>query len=411
MVKIIFFSVQIVQWIKIKMTAPNSSKSNCSVSLRKKVDNSLVAHAYAQLYSGILTAQTGATIVLLALYSIHTNCDFLFIWYGLTSILTLIRVIFIKKYYSQSQKNTEINSALWSSLFLLSALVGGLSWGISSILLSYTTTHIQQAVVILTIAAVTAGSIITLSAIPLASFIFLITSLLPYAIEIFLLNNLAFAWSNFIFIIYMMYLIFLSIRMHAMIENLTYLHLENTELLENLSVANKNLSHLATHDPLTNIDNRRLFYINLKQAMKRASRDNDLLAVLYIDLDNFKSVNDKYGHDIGDQLLISVANTIKNTIREIDLVSRIGGDEFTVILEKVGSPKNTAEIVSKICAALALPITIKEYTIEITASIGISLYPLNGTDAKALIKAADNAMYYVKQHGHNNFHFSDNQPI
>ena len=106
--------------------------------------------------------------------------------------------------------------------------------------------------------------------------------------------------------------------MYRMVKRLINLNLENASLLKNLSSANKILSDLATHDPLTKIDNRRLFYINLENSVKRAERNHQVLALFFLDLDHFKVVNDTYGHDIGDKLLLLVAQKLKEAVREVD---------------------------------------------------------------------------------------------
>ncbi|MFN7096011.1 MAG: diguanylate cyclase domain-containing protein, partial [Gammaproteobacteria bacterium] len=158
--------------------------------------------------------------------------------------------------------------------------------------------------------------------------------------------------------------------------------------------------------PLTNADNGLLFHINLTNAIKRAKRNKKLLALIYIDLDKFKVVNDSFGHGVGDQVLVIVTEKIRKHIRETDLIARIGGDEFTVILEQLNEYENAAMVARRICDALAIPFKINNSIISISCSIGISFYPYDGVDAKMLVKAADEAMYYVKTHGGNNFYLN-----
>jgi len=167
------------------------------------------------------------------------------------------------------------------------------------------------------------------------------------------------------------------------------------------------LSLMAHYDILTNLPNRALFVDRFNQAIAHSKRSEHQLAICFLDLDDFKPVNDKYGHDAGDQLLIEVAQRITASIREEDTVSRQGGDEFTLLLndiESYGQCKNTLE---RILHALAQPYSIDGNSHKITASIGVTLYPDDNEDIDTLIRHADNAMYQAKQSGKHRYHFFD----
>lgn len=173
------------------------------------------------------------------------------------------------------------------------------------------------------------------------------------------------------------------------------------------------LNHVATHDPLTDLSNRTLFYDRLDHAITIAKRNGEHLAVLFLDLDNFKNVNDTYGHRCGDLLLQEVANRLREGAqRASDTISRLGGDEFTIVLEKMVSPQNAYRITHTILSAITRPFLIDGTRIEITASIGVSYYPDDGEDAESLLKHADDAMYRCKESGKNGmsyFHCVTNQ--
>ena len=167
------------------------------------------------------------------------------------------------------------------------------------------------------------------------------------------------------------------------------------------------IRYLATHDSLTGLPNRLLFNDRLGQAISLAKRDACQFALLYLDLDGFKPVNDTLGHSVGDQVLNAVAERLRNQVRESDTVARIGGDEFTVILRDISSPQDVAAVSQKIIAAFAAPFclgTVSE-EIKIGASIGIAVYPGDAQDHEALIGRADAAMYNAKAQG-NCFRFS-----
>lgn len=167
----------------------------------------------------------------------------------------------------------------------------------------------------------------------------------------------------------------------------------------------KKLQYLAQHDPLTDLPNRSLLRDRLAHAIALAKRNASSLAVLFLDLDNFKHINDSLGHAMGDKLLQSVAQRLRNCIRASDTVSRHGGDEFVILTEEDRHTEDVAHTAQKVLAALAAPHHIEQYNFYTAASIGISIYPTDGQDAEALLKNADTAMYHAKKKGRNNFQF------
>ena len=165
------------------------------------------------------------------------------------------------------------------------------------------------------------------------------------------------------------------------------------------------ISMQATHDQLTGLPNRILFHDRLAQALARAERRESIFSVLYLDLDNFKYVNDEYSHDDGDRTLRIIAERIQNCIRNSDTAGRISGDEFLVLLENIENSENAAVISQKILNAISRPITGKDQEIMVTASIGITIFPEDGKTNGELIQNADIAMYYAKSVGKNSFSF------
>lgn len=168
-----------------------------------------------------------------------------------------------------------------------------------------------------------------------------------------------------------------------------------------LKVTNEQVLYLAHHDPLTELPNRILFNDRINQAIAKANREKELIAVLYLDLDGFKLVNDTLGHDIGDALLQEAAKRIVACVRNSDTVARMGGDEFTVILCNVKTPENIDRVAKKIVESISYPFDLNGQTCSVSVSIGISLYPKNGSTPAQLMKTADAAMYQAKQSGKN----------
>lgn len=165
------------------------------------------------------------------------------------------------------------------------------------------------------------------------------------------------------------------------------------------------MAHLAQHDFLTNLPNRVLLADRIAQAITLAKRGGTQLAVLFLDLDNFKHINDSLGHETGDKLLQSVTQRLSSCVRSSDTVSRQGGDEFVILLGESKNGEDAALTAEKILAELALPHKIAKLELHVTTSIGISVYPTDGQDAETLIKNADTAMYHAKEKGRNNYQF------
>jgi diguanylate cyclase (GGDEF)-like protein/PAS domain S-box-containing protein len=183
-------------------------------------------------------------------------------------------------------------------------------------------------------------------------------------------------------------------------------------VFHDISVAHamtKKMTHLAQHDFLTNLPNRVLLKDRIAQAIALANRNGAQLAILFLDLDNFKHINDSLGHAAGDLLLQSVTRRLIGCVRASDTVSRQGGDEFVILLSESGCEDNVVSTADKILSTLTLGHHVGDEQLHVTTSIGISVYPADGEDAETLIKNADTAMYYAKEKGRNNYQFFRNE--
>jgi diguanylate cyclase (GGDEF)-like protein len=165
------------------------------------------------------------------------------------------------------------------------------------------------------------------------------------------------------------------------------------------------LSYLARYDPLTGLINRTLFTDRLVGAVARARRDGGLVALMFLDVDNFKEVNDGYGHSTGDILLRQIAERLTGSVRESDTVARLGGDEFTVILEGGHRVEDAGRVATKVLTALSAPYRIGDHEMHVTTSLGIAIYPVDGEDAEELLRGADIAMYSAKAAGKNTYQY------
>lgn len=172
------------------------------------------------------------------------------------------------------------------------------------------------------------------------------------------------------------------------------------DISERLAAAER-MQHMAHYDLLTDLPNRAMFSDHLQLALNKAYRYKSRLALMFIDLDGFKQVNDTYGHNIGDMLLKAATRNMLETVRESDTLARIGGDEFMILLPTIERTEDALMVAEKVRLALCQPFTIENYTICISTSIGISIYPEHGTNGTELIKVADDAMYRAKASGRN----------
>lgn len=185
------------------------------------------------------------------------------------------------------------------------------------------------------------------------------------------------------------------------VQDVTERHLTHAELQQK----QQHLDRLAHYDSLTGLPNRMLFRDRLEQSLLKVRRRHEQLAVLFIDLDEFKQINDSLGHAVGDLVLQQVGRRFLSVVREEDSVARLGGDEFTVILESIQSVESVSQIAQKLIHVTQEPLHIDERELYVTTSIGISLYPGDGQDAETLLRNADTAMFKAKEQGRNAFHF------
>jgi diguanylate cyclase (GGDEF)-like protein len=175
--------------------------------------------------------------------------------------------------------------------------------------------------------------------------------------------------------------------------------------LEDLTRSRAAFEHLARHDPLTHLPNRRRCFELLDQALLAARRNGQKMALLFVDLDHFKQLNDQYGHAFGDQVLVAVARLLTSASDGVDNVARLGGDEFVIFFENVQDPQKIVTLLQRLHLCLQLPLLIGGHSVNIHASMGVSLFPRDGDDIGTLMQHADHAMYKAKSAGKNCYSF------
>lgn len=378
--------------------------------ISQKVTAALVAHVYSQMGIGLATSLFCAAVIFIGLFSTLKYNAVFYACFGFYLLVTMLRYAFLYAY--KQDKIVQTRPAFWAEIYTLGSMLAGISWGLFGIFVFPHIDPLQQAFMILMIAGVTAGAVPLSSAVPRAGIAFLIFTILPFIVTIATLNIIVYCLFDLALSLYLIYNIVLLTRAYELIRNSILLKFENDSLVFNLSEAktlleesNKKLELAATHDPLTQVANRNLFNTTLSEAIMTAKAHNKKVALLYMDLDNFKNANDIYGHDVGDQILLEITDRLKLIVGDNNMIARLGGDELTIILQNVTSITEVSKIANKVCEMISLPIKIKDMNIIMSASIGISLYPEDSHDTETLLRLADNSMYYVKMHGGNNFHF------
>jgi diguanylate cyclase (GGDEF)-like protein/PAS domain S-box-containing protein len=180
---------------------------------------------------------------------------------------------------------------------------------------------------------------------------------------------------------------------------------EHQQVEERLLEKEDRLNFLANYDPLTRLPNRSLLCDRLQHAMARARRSDQSMALLVLDLDRFKTINDSLGHEVGDRILLEVAHRLKGFVREVDTLARFGGDKFAIILEEVADLQKVVRVAQKVLSELSRTMTLDEFQLYVTASIGISFFPSDGADLESLLQHAEAAMYRAKETGRNQYQF------
>ena len=197
--------------------------------------------------------------------------------------------------------------------------------------------------------------------------------------------------------IFWIFIIFISFKTRESVLDLLVARFENSELIEELRKVHEQLKGIANKDNLTGLPNRRLLYEFFFQLSNRSVRCGKKIAVLFIDLDKFKPINDTYGHEIGDKVLIAVSSIMQNTIRNSDIVARLGGDEFVAMFDNLDNAEDAFRVASKLCNALKTTIFVDAYSIPISASVGVAVFPDDADNLDKLLNIADATMYDAKK--------------
>lgn len=305
-------------------------------------------------------------------------------WLALAVIVTAARLMLYRAFMKADPPPER--SSLWANWFVFGAAAMGFVWGLLGSLLLPTDQYVYQLLIIFVIGGVTASAMIVLTPLRWAFPAFMLPAIVPLVIVIFMQATS----------VHPLVGAMLVVLIGAMLATLPIVHETHVASLR---------ARFETNDALTGLPNRAMFNERLTQALARAERYRKQLAVLFIDLDRFKIINDTLGHAAGDRLLTQLAAHLRSCLREGDTIGRQGGDEFVVLIEDVSDPQHTTNVAKKILETVAQPYILSGQTVHVTASIGISLYPDDGSDQQTLLKNADIAMYRAKEQGKNNLQY------
>jgi diguanylate cyclase (GGDEF)-like protein len=317
-------------------------------------------------------------------------------WFAGVFMVTIVRVWLMYQY--RTAPAHAIDPHRWGKIFIASSGAIGIAWGIMSGVLFAQADEHGQALIAITVAGMTAGAVVTNGYIAAAYYAFMIPALAPLILRAFQGDTQFGTPLGILASIFGMFM-FISVRRtnRSLVNDLVSIY----RLEEMTHELNR-----AQHDELTGLPTRGLLYDRLDQAILHAERHRCLLAVLFIDLDGFKNINDTLGHDAGDELLRLLSQRLKESVRAEDTVARHGGDEFVLALGELHNACDVEPIVRKLLARIAALQIGNDLGRMLTASIGVAFYPNDGHNGSELISRADAAMYRAKQRGKNTYEFS-----
>ncbi|MBX3708469.1 MAG: EAL domain-containing protein [Gammaproteobacteria bacterium] len=380
----------------------------------------LVKLLFQQIKFALWAESIAAIGLTLALWS-AINHNLLIVWLACNLLFCgLARHVMVFCYERAIARSplTYEKAYFWLGIFAAGALISGISWGLTGSVLMVKNDVVRQTFEVFLLIGVTAAANSYYSPYRSIYTIFLLPAFVPFAVWLMLQGGVLIIL-GVLAVIYIIIMLTTSFYLSRLISTSLYLRFENMDLVKHLSRAKnalenrsreleKSLSllhHQANFDLLTELPNRALAFDRISQAIANAKRSQLQIAILFVDLDRFKLINDTLGHLLGDKLLQVAAQRLTNCVRENDTVSRVGGDEFLIILTSFKNDIDAVTVARKCLDIFSEPFLIDGNKFNISLSIGVSFYPKDGSEAEVLIRKADVAMYRAKELGRNNFQF------
>ena len=375
-----------------------------SQGIRDSVHCEMLCILYRQTKHMIWAEVFAASLILFILWWPNTvDRPLLLTWYGLMLAITLPRYILANAY--ERTQPARKQCYLWEKIIMLMLFVSALGWSFAGTILLPEKNVLNQGLILLLLVGVAATANPFYSPIKKIYAIFITPTLLLTSVYLMLRGSNLDIFLGIAMFLFSILMLTTAIVSSNLISAALTFRFQNMKLAEDLLKTNEALELMATHDVLTSLPNRQMFNTMLITALENARLTNSTFYLMFLDIDKFKKINDSLGHDIGDQLLVTVAKRLHENFRGAGKVSRLGGDEFIIILGNVADKVAITRLAENCCLSIAEAIHIKNHTLYVSTSIGISFYPQDGKDAESLISHADKAMYVSKQKGGNNFHF------
>lgn len=380
--------------------------ASLSKNSMERAQTYLVNHVYMQTNAAVTASLFCACITFIGFFSLRGDNHALLTWFAIYLSVTIFRVILVHRF--ESKHIEKHNVKYWYNLYLLSAFLTGVVWGFPAFSLMPQASEIQQVLMLLILGGLTSGVVPFLSPLPTAAMLYLFFAITPYIISFAFMQKNIYILFDASLIMYLLYSIFLVMKSNENIKSSVHLKFENeqlrrqvVEINRQLEISNKKLEIAVTHDKLTHVANWDLFAIKLNEGITQARLNHGFLALMYIDIDDFKRVNACYNHQTGDYILLVIVERLKNFFGCDEMIARLGSDEFVVILEYMIDVDAVSNIAKQLCQLLSEPIKVNAHDIKITVSIGVSIFPDDGGDIQALLSAASKRRVYVKEQGGN----------
>jgi len=403
-----------------------------------------------QIFDNAISANItviAAAIFFAALVHDYPFFTITFVWAVTISFLCSLRIIVRNRYYRSSEEDI----ARWEHVYTVLTLLVGITWGSLSLFLYLTDDLLVQVLIFMLLVGAITASVPVLSSVLRTFYAYSIPMILGLSVALLLKGTTFYMLTGIVYLIYGGLIVVLAKNTHRHFYNSLNMQYRNEQLIGELNKeisdrkvvqqqlkahsegleriveerthqlietnqalqseinerqrAQEDLDYLAHYDAVTGLPNRILLNVRLEHSIQRAKRNNTLVAVLFLDLDNFKNINDSFGHATGDLLLKNVGELFKNSTREDDTVARLGGDEFIIVIEQPENDEVIKAFTNKLLNKLKSKIEIQNNSIYISTSIGISVYPRDANTVEKLIAYADAAMYKAKRLGKNNFQF------
>lgn len=372
--------------------------------------------------TAVITSSVIGLVLLIFMLSGVIEQVMLSVWMISIVIVAILRLLFIKITKKIiAQNNQPLNQRQikhYETIHCLGAFLGGALFGGLGILLDVSWPLGMQFIIPFVLAGLSAAAVSSNSSSLPSYYCFIFPALLPLSYGLYTIDS---GFGASLVLVYLTMMITISKRFNTVVVNSIRLRFENKTLIDELSESTQTqtrllrqkkeqhtiLERMAHFDVLTNLPNRTLLADRLKQAMLQSQRHQQSIAVAFLDLDDFKAINDAHGHIVGDELLNTMSERMKEVLRETDTLARIGGDEFVVILADLTKTEEYPSVLERLLQAIARPVTVGNITLKLTTSIGVTLYPQDDADVDMLIRHADQAMYLAKEAGKNQYHLFD----